>query len=164
MTIASSSGLSDKEIERMVSDAEQYAEQDKARRDIIEESNKAESVCVDTEKGGIAAVDMSQLDADGLLAMNEFKDQLDASEKDKVTKHIAELREIAAKGQAGDGATTADAIREKISETQQASLGLFQKVKIAYLFSHIVLTACSKGLREEECRELIFIRSRGRKE
>ena len=51
MTIASSSGLSDKEIERMVVDAEQYAEQDKARRDIIEESNKAESVCADTEKG-----------------------------------------------------------------------------------------------------------------
>lgn len=51
MTIASSSGLSDKEIERMVSDAEQYAEEDKARRDLIEESNKAESVCADTEKG-----------------------------------------------------------------------------------------------------------------
>lgn len=51
MTIASSSGLSDKDIERMVTDAEQYAEQDKARRDIIEESNKAESVCADTEKG-----------------------------------------------------------------------------------------------------------------
>ena len=51
MTIASSSGLSDKEIERMVSDAEQFAEQDKARRDLIEESNKAESVCADTEKG-----------------------------------------------------------------------------------------------------------------
>ncbi len=60
--------------------------------------------------------------------MNEFKDQLDAAEKDKVNKHITELREIAAKGQAGDGAVTADAIREKISETQQASLGLFQKV------------------------------------
>jgi molecular chaperone DnaK len=52
MTIASSSGLNEKEIERMVADAEQYAEQDKARRDIIEESNKAESVCADTEKGG----------------------------------------------------------------------------------------------------------------
>jgi molecular chaperone DnaK len=35
----------------MVSDAEQYAESDKARRDLIEESNKAESVCHDTEKG-----------------------------------------------------------------------------------------------------------------
>jgi len=82
--------------------------------------------------------------------MNEFKDQLDASEKDKVTKHIAELREIAAKGQAGDGAITADAIREKINETQQASLGLFQKVRIAYLPFHIVLTVFSEGLREEE--------------
>jgi molecular chaperone DnaK len=51
MTIASSSGLSDTEIERMVSDAEQFAEADKARRDLIEESNKAESVCHDTEKG-----------------------------------------------------------------------------------------------------------------
>jgi hypothetical protein len=63
--------------------------------------------------------------------MNEFKDQLDAAEKDKVTKHITELREIAAKGQVGDGAVTADAIREKINETQQASLGLFQKVRIS---------------------------------
>ena len=60
--------------------------------------------------------------------MNEFKDQLDAAEKDKVTKLIAELREIAIKGQAGDASVTADAIREKINETQQASLGLFQKV------------------------------------
>ena len=51
MAITLSSGLSDKEIERMVVDAEQYVEQDKARRDIIEESNKAESVCTDTEKG-----------------------------------------------------------------------------------------------------------------
>ena len=50
MTIASS-GLSDKEIARMVSDAEEYAEVDKERRSLIEESNKAESVCVDTEKG-----------------------------------------------------------------------------------------------------------------
>ena len=51
MTIASSSGLSDKDIEKMVSDAEQYAETDKARRALIEEANKADSVCADTEKG-----------------------------------------------------------------------------------------------------------------
>ena len=111
MTIASSSGLNDKDIEKMISDAEQYAETDKARRSIIEESNKAESVCADIEK-----------------AMNEFKDQLDNVEKEKVTKLIGELREIAAQAQGGDVAVTADAIREKIDETQQASLGLFQKV------------------------------------
>jgi len=111
MTIASSSGLSDKDIEKMVSDAEQFAETDKARRALIEEANKADSVCADTEK-----------------AMNEFKDQLDATEKEKVSKLVTELRELAAKGQTGDASITADGIREKISETQTASLGLFQKV------------------------------------
>lgn len=60
--------------------------------------------------------------------MNDFKDQLDASEKEKVTKLVGELRELAAKGQTGDASITADIIREKISETQNASLGLFQKV------------------------------------
>ena len=60
--------------------------------------------------------------------MNEFKEQLDATEKEKVEKLVAELREIAVKGQAGDNSITADSIREKINETQQASLGLFQKV------------------------------------
>ena len=60
--------------------------------------------------------------------MNEFKDQLDAIEKEKVTKHMTELREIAARALGGDESVSADAIREKINETQQASLGLFQKV------------------------------------
>ncbi|KAI6029325.1 heat shock protein [Pisolithus microcarpus] len=111
MTIASSSGLSDKDIERMVADAEKYADADKARRELIEEANKGESVCVDTEK-----------------AMNEFKDQLDAAEKEKVSKLVGELRELASKGLTGDSSITAEQIKEKIGETQQASLGLFQKV------------------------------------
>jgi molecular chaperone DnaK len=51
MTIASSSGLSDRDIEKMVADAETFAESDKTRRALIEEANKAESVCADTEKG-----------------------------------------------------------------------------------------------------------------
>ncbi|KAI0776257.1 heat shock protein [Trametes elegans] len=111
MTIASSSGLSDKDIERMVEEAEKYSETDKLRKQLIEEANKADSVCSDTEK-----------------AINEFKDQIDATEKEKVEKLIAELRELAVKGQAGDASIDADKIREKINETQQASLGLFQKV------------------------------------
>ena len=60
--------------------------------------------------------------------MNEFKDQLDATEKEKVEKLVSELRELAVKGQAADESVNADLIREKIGETQQASLGLFQKV------------------------------------
>ncbi|QRW12583.1 heat shock protein HSP70 family protein [Ceratobasidium sp. AG-Ba] len=111
MTIASSSGLSDKDIERMLEESEKHAEADKARRALIEESNRAESVCTDTEK-----------------AMNEFKDQLESGEREKVTKLIAELRELAAKGQAGDASVTAEQIKAQIDATQQASLGLFQKV------------------------------------
>ncbi len=51
MTIASSSGLSDKDIERMVEESEKFAESDKERRNVIEEANRADSVCADTEKG-----------------------------------------------------------------------------------------------------------------
>jgi molecular chaperone DnaK len=35
----------------MVTESEQYAETDKARRQVIEEANKADSVCADTKKG-----------------------------------------------------------------------------------------------------------------
>jgi molecular chaperone DnaK len=60
--------------------------------------------------------------------MNEFKEQLDKEEKEKVEKLVAELRELSGKGQAGDASLSAETIREKIHETQQASLGLFKKV------------------------------------
>ncbi|KAI5996904.1 mitochondrial heat shock protein SSC1 precursor [Pisolithus orientalis] len=103
MMILSSSGLSDKDIEHMISDTEKYANADKAHWELIEEANKGKSVCVDTEK-----------------EMNEFKDQLDASEREKVSKLTGELRELASKG--------LPQIEGKIGETQQASLGLFQKV------------------------------------
>ena len=63
--------------------------------------------------------------------MTEFKDQVDAAESEKLTKLIGELREMATKGQASDASITAETIREKINETQQASLGLFQKVRFA---------------------------------
>ena len=51
MTIASSSGLSEKDIERMIEESEKFAEADKERRNVIEEANKAESVSAETEKG-----------------------------------------------------------------------------------------------------------------
>ncbi|KAL1411438.1 Hsp70 ATPase ssc1 [Vanrija albida] len=111
MTIASSSGLSDSEIENMVADAERYAESDKARRQVIEEANKGESFVADTEK-----------------SMAEFESQLDAAEREKVKGLLAELREISAKGASGDASVKAEDIKAKIDAAQQASLGLFQKV------------------------------------
>jgi len=111
MTIASSSGLNDSDIERMLRESEEYAESDKKRRAVIETANSADSVCADTEK-----------------AMNEFKDQLDATERDNVNNLMTELRQLAVKGQAGEADITAEIIKAKIDETQNASLGLFKKV------------------------------------
>ena len=111
MTIASSSGLSDKEIENMVSDAERYAESDKERRSIIEEANKAENFVSDTEK-----------------ALADYGAQLAEGEKEKVKKQLNELREIAAKGAAGDASVASADIKAAYDGAQQASLGLFQQV------------------------------------
>lgn len=60
--------------------------------------------------------------------MTDFKEQIDKTEAEAVTKLVTELREIAAKGQAADSGVTAEEIREAINKTQQASLGLFSKV------------------------------------
>jgi molecular chaperone DnaK len=81
--------------------------------------------------------------------MNDFKDQLEDAEKEKVTKLVTELRELAAKGQSSDGSISADTIRAKISETQTASLGLFQKVS-SFIFESFGVNTLS-GLRKARC-------------
>ena len=61
--------------------------------------------------------------------MSEFKDQLDPAEMAKLEKLVKELRELAVQGQIGtDASIDGDTIRQKIMETQNASLNLFQKV------------------------------------
>jgi molecular chaperone DnaK len=74
-------------------------------------SNKGESFATDTEK-----------------SMTEFEAQLDTAEKEKVKQLLGELREISAKGAAGDADVTAEQIKTAMDAAQQASLGLFQKV------------------------------------
>ncbi|MDR1958816.1 MAG: molecular chaperone DnaK [Planctomycetaceae bacterium] len=48
--IEQSSGLSDDEIEKMKRDAEVHAEEDRQRRELVENKNKAESMCFELEK------------------------------------------------------------------------------------------------------------------
>jgi molecular chaperone DnaK len=50
MTITGGSALSKEDIDRMVSDAEQYAEEDRKRRDAVELRNSADSTVYSTEK------------------------------------------------------------------------------------------------------------------
>lgn len=50
ITITASSGLSEDEINRMVKDAEEHAEDDKKRREMVEERNKLDSLIYNVEK------------------------------------------------------------------------------------------------------------------
>jgi len=111
ITIASGSGLSDAEIENMVKDSEQYAEQDKERKNSIEAANRADSVVNDTEK-----------------ALKEFEDRLDKAEAEKIKEKIASMREFISQSQSGEGSATAAEIKEKTDELQNASLSLFDQM------------------------------------
>ncbi|KAK5453483.1 Hsp70 ATPase ssc1 [Exophiala xenobiotica] len=111
ITIASGSGLSDSEIENMVSDAEKYGAQDKERKAAIEAANRADSVLNDTEK-----------------ALKEFEDKLDKAEADNIREKIASLREYVAKNQTGEGTATAEEMKAKIDELQASALTLFDKM------------------------------------
>jgi len=50
MMIASC-GLFDKDVEHMVSDAEEYTEANEVGKNLTDESDKVEPVCIDVEKG-----------------------------------------------------------------------------------------------------------------
>lgn len=108
ITIAASSGLSDNEIENMIREAEQHADADKKRKDVIEASNHAENIITDTEK-----------------AMGEFKDQLDKAESQQINDKIKELREYLAKG---PDAVDHEEVKKMSGEVQQSSLKLFEMV------------------------------------
>jgi len=104
ISIQSSGGLSNDQIENMVREAEKYADEDKKRRDRVEIRNQAEAIANDTE---------SKID--------EFRDQLEQSEVDKMKEDINGLKDII-----NDDNKDADEIREKMNEVQQASLKLFE--------------------------------------
>lgn len=105
ISIQSSGGLSNDQIENMVRDAEKYAEADKERKEKVEICNQAESIANDTES-----------------KLNEFKDQLPNDEVEKMKVGISELREFLADKEE----KSADELREKMNEVQQASLKVFE--------------------------------------
>jgi len=61
--------------------------------------------------------------------MDEYKDQLDQTEAEKIKSQMSSLRELISKAQGGDSGIKADEVRNKTSELQKASLKLFE---IAY--------------------------------
>jgi molecular chaperone DnaK len=76
ITIKSTSGLSEEEIEEMVKDAEEHAEEDKKRVEKIETRNEADALVHQTEK-----------------TLEDAGDKVDSAVKDKVEAAKEELKE-----------------------------------------------------------------------
>ena len=75
--ITAGSGLSDDEIERMVRDAEEHAEDDKKARELVDARNQGEAMVHTVQK-----------------TLNEAGDKVEASDKDSIEKAIAELQAV----------------------------------------------------------------------
>lgn len=76
ITITSSTNLSDDEIDKAVKDAEQYAEEDKKRKEEVETKNNAESLVYQAEK-----------------LIEENGEQMDAADKDSIQAGIDKVKE-----------------------------------------------------------------------
>ena len=99
ITISGSSGLNKDEVDRMVKDASAHEAEDKARRELIDERNQADSLAYSVEK-----------------TVNENRDRLPSIEVGKVESAIAAVRE-AVKGDNLQAIRSARGELEKVSHT-----------------------------------------------
>ncbi len=80
ITITASSGLAKDEVERLVREAEEHAEEDKRRRELVEARNLADTAAYQAEK-----------------TLGEFADKIDADLKAEVEAKIADVRSVLAR-------------------------------------------------------------------
>jgi molecular chaperone DnaK len=106
ITIKSSSGLSESDIDQMVKDAESHAKEDEERAELINARNNAEHMAYMTEK-----------------TLNENADKIDEGDKEKIEKAIEELRKVK-----DDDSKSKDDIDAAIKTLEEASHTLAQKM------------------------------------
>ena len=102
ITITASSNLSDADIDKAVKEAEQYAEEDKKRKEGIEIRNNADQLVYQSEK-----------------TLSEIGDKVDQADKDAVQAEVDKVKE-ALKGDNTDAIKAAtDALQQKFYEISQ---------------------------------------------
>ncbi|NLM45213.1 MAG: molecular chaperone DnaK [Firmicutes bacterium] len=85
ITITASTGLSEEEIQKMVREAEQYAAEDKKRKELADARNEADNLAYSTEK-----------------MLKDLGDKVDGAKKSEIEAALARLREAAKKDQVGE--------------------------------------------------------------
>ncbi|MFB5762746.1 molecular chaperone DnaK [Paenibacillus medicaginis] len=107
ITITSSSGLSDEEVERMMKDAELHAEEDKKRKELVEAKNSADQLIYSVDK-----------------TIKDLGDKADASEVEKANAAKEKLQ----KTLESDNLEEIKAATEELSEIiQQLSVKLYEQ-------------------------------------
>ncbi|HQD50890.1 MAG TPA: molecular chaperone DnaK, partial [Defluviitaleaceae bacterium] len=77
ITITASTNLSEDEIERAIKEAEQFAEQDKKKKEAIDTKNEADSLVFQTEK-----------------TLKELGDKIEAADKTKIEDELKKVKEL----------------------------------------------------------------------
>ncbi|MGA7272837.1 MAG: molecular chaperone DnaK [Acidimicrobiia bacterium] len=106
MTITGGSALASDEIDRMVKDAESYAEEDRKRREAVETRNQAEQLVNQTEK-----------------VLSEQGDKLTEDEKSPIESAMTDLRDAVASED-----TSTEDLRSKMEHLAQVSQGAFTRM------------------------------------
>ncbi|MGA8943126.1 MAG: molecular chaperone DnaK [Thermoactinomyces sp.] len=109
ITIKSSSGLSDEEIERMIKDAEMHAEEDKKRKEKVELRNKADQLIFTTDK-----------------TLKDLGDKVDAQDKEKAEKAKDQLKKAL---EQDDEAAIKKGVEELEQAVQQLSVKLYEQMQ-----------------------------------
>merc|ERR1712194_594322 len=96
VTVRSSGGLSDSDIEKMVQEAEQMRESDTKKKEAVTAKNDAETLCYQVEKQLSELKDkMSTSDADDLKKkMEDVRSVLDSEDPDDIKAKTKELQEV----------------------------------------------------------------------
>ncbi|CCQ94320.1 molecular chaperone [[Clostridium] ultunense Esp] len=108
ITITSSSGLTDEEIERMVKEAEANAEADRKKKEQAELKNESDQLIYTTEK-----------------TLKDLGDKVDQAEKDKANAAIESLKKALEKGEVEEIRKEKENLTQVV---QQLSVKLYEKV------------------------------------
>ena len=106
MTITGGSALSQEEIDRMIKDAEAYAEEDRKRREAVETRNRADSLVHQTER-----------------VLKEQGDKLSEDERTSIESALSELKEAVA-----SESTSTDDLNSKMEKLAQVSQSAFTRM------------------------------------
>ncbi|WP_322495325.1 molecular chaperone DnaK [Chloroflexus sp.] len=106
ITITASTNLSKDEVERMVREAQLHAAEDKARRELVELKNQADSLAYQTEK-----------------SLNELGDKVDSIERSRIEGLIKDLREAVAKEDRNRIQQLSNELQQAMFKISQAAYG-----------------------------------------